>query len=65
MLEQIQGAGAYAGQATNPAWVDVTAEVGSNGAWNTFEASRVQGVGGSTNPNVSGVVVDLKLTEFS
>ena len=53
VTQKFKNAGAYAGQATNPAWVDVTAEVGST--WNTF---RVQGVSGSTNPNVSGIEIN-------
>ena len=53
VTQKFKNAGAYAGQANNPAWVDVTAEVGST--WNTF---RVQGVSGSTNPNVSGIEIN-------
>lgn len=50
VTQKFKNAGGFAG--SNP-WVDVTAEVGST--WNTF---RVQGVSGSTNPNVSGIEVN-------
>ena len=53
VTQKFKNAGAFAGQGTNPAWVDVTSEVGST--WNSF---RVQGISGSTNPNVSGIEVN-------
>ena len=53
VTQKFKNANAFAGQATANSWVDVTAEVGST--WNTF---RVQGVSGSTNPNVSGIEIN-------
>ena len=50
VTQKFKNAGGFAG---SNVWVDVTAEVG--GTWNTF---AVQGVSGSTNPNVSGVEVN-------
>ena len=49
VTQKFKNAGLY----TTVGWVDVTAEVGST--WNSF---RVQGISGSTNPNVSGVEVN-------
>jgi len=49
VTQKFKNAGLY----TTVGWVDVTAEVG--GTWNSF---RVQGISGSTNPNVSGVEVN-------
>lgn len=50
VTQKFKNAGGYAG---SNVWVDVTSEVG--GSWTTF---TVQGVSGSTNPNVSGIEID-------
>ena len=50
VTQKFKNANGFAG---SNVWVDVTSEVG--GTWNSF---RVQGVSGSTNPNVSGVEVN-------
>ena len=50
VTQKFKNANGFAG---SNVWVDVTAEV--SGTWNTF---AVQGVSGSTNPNVSGVEVN-------
>ena len=49
VTQKFKNAGLY----TTVGWVDVTAEVG--GTWNSF---RLQGISGSTNPNISGVEVN-------
>ena len=49
VTQKFKNAGLY----TTVGWVDVTSEVGNT--WNSF---RVQGISGSTNPNVSGVEVN-------
>ena len=50
VTQKFKDAGGYAG---SNVWVTVTTEVGST--WSTF---TVQGVSGSTNPNVSGIEID-------